>query len=394
MRRREFITFVGGAATWPLAARAQQGERMRRIGVLMGWPESYHQAQSWVAALRDELQKLGWTEGRNIAIDTRWAAADVESMKRFAKELVALQPDLMVTGSTPATAAMRQQTRTIPIIFVLVADPVGSGLVANLPRPGGNVTGFTPLVGSLGGKWLELLKEIAPRVAKATLIFNPHTGPHVQAYLGPFKAAATLLGVEAIVAPVDDMPEVEFLISTSDPNSGLLVGPDVFTESHLAEIIALAARYRVPAVNWSRSFAELGGLISYGPYVVDEYRRAAVYVDRVLKGEKPSELPVQAPVKFELVINLKAAKTLGLEVPARLLGRADEVIEWCLLMAQSGHHDCADPCPLLGVKRTSAKKANHRPQRFRCARLAQEVEGAGGRLIHYSITAPYCRCQR
>src|SRR6516165_9251932 len=272
MRRREFITLIGGTAAWSLAARAQQPERMRRIGVLMGWPESYHQAQSWVAALRDELQKLGWTEGRSIAIDTRWAAADVESMKRFAKELVALQPDLMVTGSTPATAAMRQQTRTIPIIFVLVADPVGSGLVANLPRPGGNVTGFTPLMGSLGGKWLELLKEIAPRVAKATLIFNPQTGPHVQGYLGPFKAAAT--------APVDDMPEVESLISTSEPNSGLLVGPDVFTESHLVEIIALATRYRVPAVNWSRSFAELGGLISYGPYVVDEYRRAAVYAKK------------------------------------------------------------------------------------------------------------------
>src|SRR6516164_8166353 len=211
MRRRDFIEVIAGSAVvWSLAARAQQPERMRRIGVLMGWPESYRQAQSWVAALREELQKLGWTEGRSIAIDTRWAAADVESMKGSAKERVALQPDLMLTGSTPATAAMRQQTRTIPIIFVLVADPVGSGLVANLPRPGGNVTGFTPLVGSLGGKWLELLKEIAPRVAKATLIFNPQTGPHVQGYLGPFKAAATFLGVEAIVAPVDDMPDVEF----------------------------------------------------------------------------------------------------------------------------------------------------------------------------------------
>jgi putative ABC transport system substrate-binding protein len=327
MKRREFITLLGGAAAWPLAARAQQGERMRRIGVLMGWPESYPQAQTWVAALREELRKLGWTEGRNIEIDTRWAAADVELMKRFAKELIALQVDLMVTGSTPATAAMLQQTRTIPIIFVLVADPVGSGFVPRLSRPGGNVTGFTPLAGSLGGKWLELLKEIAPRVARATLIFNPQTAPHVQGYLQPFKAAAASLGVEAIVAPVDDMPKVEFLISTSEPNSGLLVGPDVFTESHLAEITALAARYRVPAVNWSRSFTEFGGLISFGPYVVDEYRRAAVYVDRILKGEKPSELPVQAPVKFELVINLKAAKTLGLEVPAQLLARADEVIE-------------------------------------------------------------------
>jgi putative ABC transport system substrate-binding protein len=248
-------------------------------------------------------------------------------MKRFAKELVALQPDLMVVASTPATAAMLQQTRTIPIIFVLVADPVGSGFVPNLPRPGGNVTGFTPLMSSLGGKWLELLKEIAPRVTRATLIFNPQTAPHVEGYLNPFKAAAASLAVEPIVARVDGMPEVEFIISTSEPNSSLLVGPDVFTESHLAEITALAARYRVPAVNWSRSFTELGGLISFGPYVVDEYRRAAVYADRILKGEKPSELPVQAPVKFELVINLKAAKALGLDVPAQLLGRADEVIE-------------------------------------------------------------------
>jgi ABC-type uncharacterized transport system substrate-binding protein len=206
MKRREFITLLGGAAAaWPLAARAQQGERMRRIGVLMGWPEGHHQAQSWVAALREELRKLGWTEGRNIEIDTRWAAADVESMKGFAKELVALQVDLMVTGSTPATAAMLQQTRTIPIIFVLVADPVGSGFVASLPRPGGNVTGFTPLVGSLGGKWLELLKEIVPRVARATLIFNPKTAPHVQGYLNPFKVAATSLGVEAIVARWPDL---------------------------------------------------------------------------------------------------------------------------------------------------------------------------------------------
>ena len=327
MIRREFITLLGGAAAWPFVVRAQQGERIRHIGVLMGWPESHDKARSGVAALREELQKLGWTEGRNIEIDTRWAAADVESMKRFAKELVALQPDLMVTGSTPATAAMLQQTSTIPIIFVLVADPVGSGLVANLPRPGGNVTGFTPLVGSLGGKWLELLKEIAPRVAKATLIFNPQTGPHVQGYLGPFKAAATFLGVEAIVAPVDDMPEVESLISTSEPNSGLFVMPDIFTESHRAEIAALAARYRVPAVNWSRSFTELGGLISYGPHVVEEFRRVAVYGDRILKGVKPSELPVQAAIKFELVINLKTAKALGLEVPPTLLARADEVIE-------------------------------------------------------------------
>jgi putative ABC transport system substrate-binding protein len=248
-------------------------------------------------------------------------------MMRFAKELVSLQADLMITCSTPATGAMLQQTRAIPIIFVLVADPVGSGFVVSLPRPGGNATGFTPLVGSLGGKWLELLKEIAPRVARATLIFNPQTAPHVQSYLNPFKATAASIGVEPVIAPVDDMAKVEFLISTSEPNSGLLVGPDVFTENHLAEITALTVRYRVPAVNWSRSFTELGGLISYGPYVVDEYRRAAVYADRILKGEKPADLPVQAPTKYELVINRKTAQALGLTVSQSFLATADEVIE-------------------------------------------------------------------
>jgi putative ABC transport system substrate-binding protein len=328
MRRREFITLLGGAvAAWPLAAHAQQTERMRRIGVLAGQAESDHEAQSWVAAFREELQKLGWTEGRNIEIDTRWAAADVELMKRFAKELVALQPDFVLTSSTPATAAMLQHTRTIPILFVLVADPVGSGFVASLPRPGGNATGFTPIVGSLGGKWVELLKEIAPRVARVTLMFNPPTATFVEGYLNPFKVAAASLGVEAIVAPVHDIPEVEFLVSKSEPDSGLVVIPDAFTITHRAEITLLANRYRVPAVYWSRSFAELGGLISYGPYLVDEYRRAASYADRILKGSKPSELPVQAPVKFELVINLKTAKALGIDVPPMLLARADEVIE-------------------------------------------------------------------
>ena len=328
MRRREFITLIGGAAAaWPLAARAQQAERMRRIGVLMGWPESDHRAQSWVAALREELRKLGWTEGRNIEIDTRWAAADVEQMKRFARELVALQPDLMVTGSTPATAAMLQQTRVTPIVFVLVADPVGSGFVASYPRPGGNVTGFTSIEPTMAGKWLELLKDIAPRVVRVVFLFNPQTATYAQGYLSPFKAAAASLGVQAVIAPVHDMSEVEFLISTSEPNSGVLVMPDIFTESHRAEIAALAVRYGVPTVNWSRSFTEVGGLVSYGPYVVEEYRRVAVYADRILKGTKPSELPVQVVIKFELVINLKAAKALGLTVPPTLLARADEVIE-------------------------------------------------------------------
>jgi len=330
MRRRYFITLLGGTVVaWPFGADAQQSDRMRLIGVLMGFAESDHEAQSWVAAFREELRKLGWTEGRNIEIDTRWATADVESMKRLAKELAALQPDFILTSTTPATAAMLQYTRTIPIIFVLVGDPVGSGFVASMARPGGNATGFTPIEGSLGGKWVEVLKEIAPRVARVTLMFNPPTATFVEGYLNAFKAAAASLGVEAIISPVHDMSELESVIAAQarEPNSGLVVIPDAFTISHRAEITLLADHYRVPAIYWSRSFAELGGLISYGPVLVDEYRRAASYADRILKGAKPSELPVQAPVKFELVINLKTAKALGLDVPVQLRQLADEVIE-------------------------------------------------------------------
>jgi putative tryptophan/tyrosine transport system substrate-binding protein len=330
VKRRYFITLLGGATVaWSVAAHAQQTERVRRIGVLMFSAESDQEGQSLVAAFQEELRKLGWTEGRNSEIDIRWAAADVGLMKRFAKELVALQPDLVLTSSTPATAAMLQQTRTVPIIFVLVADPVGSGFVTSLPRPGGNATGFTPIVSSLGGKWVELLKEIAPRVARATLLFNPPTATFVEGYLGHFKAAAASLGVEALIAPVNDMSELQSRVTTQarEPNSGLVVMPDAFAQHHLAEISALAARYRVPAIYWSRSFAEIGGLISYGPNLVDEFRRAASYVHRILKGEKPSDLPVQAPVKFELVINLTTAKALGLEIPPTLLAHADEVIE-------------------------------------------------------------------
>ena len=328
LKRRDFLTLLSGAAVWPLTVRAQQLYRMRRMGVLMGNAEN-DETQSWVAALREELGKLGWTEGRNIEIDIRWAASDVASMKRLAKELVALQPDLILTQSTPAAGAMLEQTHTIPIVFVLVADPVGSGYVASLPRPGGNATGFTPIVSSLGGKWVELLKEIAPRMARVTLLFNPPTATFIQGYLGPFKAAAASVGAEAIVAPVNDMPAVESLLTTEgrEPSSGLVVIPDTFTILHRAEITALAARYHVPAVYWSRSFTEIGGLISYGPFLVEEFRRAASYLDRIMKGEKPRDLPVQAPVKFELVINLKTAKALGLTVPTSLLAHADGVIE-------------------------------------------------------------------
>jgi putative tryptophan/tyrosine transport system substrate-binding protein len=278
MRRRELLGALGTATVaWSLGAHAQPAERVRRIGVLTFSAESDPEGQSSVAAFREELRKLGWIEGRNCEIEIRWAAADIELMKRFAKELVALQPDLILTSSTPAAAVMLQQTRTVPIVFVIVADPVGSDFVESLPRPGGNATGFTPIVRSLGGKWVELLKEIAPRLARVSLLFNPLTATFIEGFVGPFKTAAAAIGAEAILAPVNDIPGLESLITTEarTPNSGYVVIPDAFTIQHRAEIIALTARHRVPAVYWSRSFTELGGLISYGPFIVDEYRRAA-----------------------------------------------------------------------------------------------------------------------
>jgi ABC-type uncharacterized transport system substrate-binding protein len=326
MRRREFITLVGGtAAAWPFAAQAQR--KMRRIGVLINTAADDPEGQSRLAGFLQGLQEAGWAVGRNVTIDVRWAAADVELMKRFAKELVALKPDLIFTSTTHATAAMLQATSTIPVVFTLVADPVGSGFVASLPRPGGNVTGFTPIVGSLGGKWVELLKEIAPSVGRVSMVFNPQMATYVEGYLVSFKAAAASLGMEASVAPVHDIHEVELLISASEPNSGLVVMADAFTTLHRSEIVSLVVRYRVPAINWSRIFAEGGGLISYGPYLIDEYRRAAGYVDRILKGEKPADLPVQAPTKYEMVVNLKTARALVLNVPKSVLARADELIE-------------------------------------------------------------------
>jgi putative tryptophan/tyrosine transport system substrate-binding protein len=328
VRRRDFLKSISGAATtWPLVARAQQQERIKRVGALMGFAESDQEGQIFIAAFREGLHKLGWTEGRNIRFDTRWAALYAESVQRFAKELVAMQPDLILSHVTPTTVALLQQTRTIPIIFVWVSDPVGSGFVASLARPGGNATGFTPIVGSLGGKWVELLKEIAPQVVRAVAVFNPTMAPYADYYLNPFKAAAASSAVEAIAAPVSNMSELESVVATQarEPNGGFVVMPDTFTVGHRSDITSLASRYLVPAVYWSHVFAEVGGLISYGPDVADEFRRAASYADRILKG--PSELPVQAPIKFKLVINLKTAKTLGIDVPPTLLGRADEVIE-------------------------------------------------------------------
>jgi putative ABC transport system substrate-binding protein len=315
--------------TWPLAARAQQPERMRRIGVLMAYAESDREGQADVEAFREELQKLGWTDGRDLRIDYRWAALDAKAMERFAKELLALQPDLILSQSTPTTVTLLHQTHTVPIIFANVADPVGSGFVASLSRPGSNVTGFTTMEGSVAGKWLELLKEIAPRVARVVFLFNPATATYAEYYLAPFKAAAASFGVEAIAAPAQDMSELESVVAAQahTSNTGLVLMPDAFTIDHSEEITLLVARYRLPAVYPFRFIAELGGLLSYGNNRLDNFRSAATYADRILKGAKPSELPVQAPVKFELVINLKTAKALGLDVSSQLRQRADEVIE-------------------------------------------------------------------
>ncbi len=330
MRRREFITGIAGsAAAWPLAGHAQQPSQMRRIGVLMGFPESDAQAQGFIAAFLGGLQSLGWRDGRNVRIDTRWPAFDAESRQRFAKELVALQPDLILSHTTTTTAALLQQTRTIPIVFATVADPVGSGLVASFSRPGGNVTGFTASDDALGGKWVELLKEIAPRVVRVAILFNPNTATYSEFWLKSYKAAATSFAVEAIAAPVRDTSELESVIAAQarEPNAGLIVMPDSFTDAHRVEITSLVARYRLPAVYAYRFFAVLGGLLSYGPDLTDNFRRAAIYVDRILKGEKPADLPVQAPTKYVLVINLKTAKALGLTIPPLLLATADAVIE-------------------------------------------------------------------
>jgi putative ABC transport system substrate-binding protein len=329
LRRREFTALLGGAAAWPLAARAQEPGGMRRIGVLMAFADGDPAGQARVAAFREGLLKLGWAEGRNIRIETRWATADVASIQRSAKELVATQPDLILSNSTPTTAALLQQTRTIPIVFAVVSDPVGSGFVASFPRPGGNATGLTNIEPTMAGKWLELLREIAPRVNRVALLFNPATATFVDYYLKAFKAAAASFGLEAVIASVRDRSELESVISAyaREPNGGLVVMTDSFTSAHGGEITSLAARYRLPAIYPFRFFADLGGLLCYGNDLLDSFRRAADYADRILKGARPGELPVQAPVKFELVINLKTAKALGLEVPMQLQQRADLVIE-------------------------------------------------------------------
>ena len=325
MRRREFITLLSGVAV----RRPLEGDRMRRLGILMAGAESDPHYQADVAVFREGLQKLGWVDGQNIRIEVRWAGFNAETMGRYAKELIALQPDLILSNDTPTTATLLQQTRTVPIVFATVADPVGSGFVASFARPGGNATGFAVYEASLGGKWLELLKETVPNISRVVVIFNPATAPFAEYHLKSINDAATSFGVEVSVAHVHDVSELETVVATQarEPNSGLIVLNEDFMIAHRAEIVSLAARYRLPAVYPFRFFAELGGLISYGVDLNDNFRRAVPYADRVLRGAKPSELPVQAPVKFELVINLKTAKAISIDVPLQLKQRADEVIE-------------------------------------------------------------------
>jgi putative ABC transport system substrate-binding protein len=329
VRRREFITLLGGAAaTWPLAARAQQGERMRRIGVLMSLAANDAQGQARLAAFLQGLQQLGWIDGRNVRIDTRWGAGDADRTRRYAAELVALAPDVILATGSPPVVALQQATRSAAIVFADVGDPVGQGFVETLARPGGNTTGFMLFEYAMGGKWLELLKEIAPGVTRAGVLRDTASTVAV-GQLGAIQAAAAALGVELSPLGMRDADELERSISTfaRSANGGLIVAASALAFVHRDSIITLAARYRLPAVYFVHAFVAGGGLIAYGPNQIEPCRRAASYVDRILKGEKPADLPVQAPTKYELVINLKTAKALGLDVPPSLLARADEVIE-------------------------------------------------------------------
>jgi putative tryptophan/tyrosine transport system substrate-binding protein len=329
MRRRRFITLLGGVAAWPLAARAQQSGAVRRVGILMGWSENDLEFQARIAALLQGLAQLGWVESRNVRIDFRWTNGDATQALTFAKELVALQPDVIFAGATPATAALQRETSTIPIVFSSVADPVGSGFVASLARPGGNITGFINIEATIAGKQLELLKQVAPALTRAALLFNPDTAPGGGSYfLGPFETAARSLALKSIISRVRSDAEIETAIgSLGREQGGVVAVTDSFLGVHIGTVIAAANRNNVPAIFESPYMARAGGLMAYGQTGLDLFRRAAGYVDRILRGAKPAELPVQVPTKFDLVINLKTAKALGLTVPPNLLAIADEVIE-------------------------------------------------------------------
>ena len=329
MRRREFITLAGGTAAWPLLAFAQQQGRLRRIALLMNLPENDGWSKRCVSAFRQGLLDLGWIEGRDIQIDYRFATGDPRSVPASVAELIALKPDVILASASEGLAAFLEATRTIPIVFVSVSDPVGQGFVASLDKPGGHITGFTAFEFSMGGKWVELLKEIAPSIHDVAIVFNPKTAPYFSLFVRSIETAAVTLGVEAVAAPIHDLTELEGVITAfaRKPKRGLICPSDSYTSTHRKLIISLAERYKIPAVFAWREFVTDGALIGYGIDRVDMYRRSPAYVDRILKGTKPADLPVQQPTKFELAVNLKTAKTIGLEVSPRLLARADEVIE-------------------------------------------------------------------
>jgi putative ABC transport system substrate-binding protein len=331
VKRREFITLFGGAAAWPRAARAQQAERVRRLAAMMGGNNADTDAdgRAWFMAFRQGLQEMGWVEGRNFRADYRWAAGDLDRMRVIAKDFVDLQPDVLFGGSTSAVLALLRETRTIPIVFTNLSDPVGTGVVASFARPGGNATGFAAFEYSVAGKWLELLKEVAPATRRVALVFNPETAPYAHYYLSFIEAAAPALGVTANAVSVRTVGEMETALEAHarEADGALIALPDGFTLVHRGPLIALAARHRLPAIYSYRTHVIEGGLLSYGSVTIDLYRRSASYVDRILKGEKPADLPVQLPTKYETVINLKTAKELGLTIPETLLATADELIE-------------------------------------------------------------------
>jgi putative tryptophan/tyrosine transport system substrate-binding protein len=329
MNRREFITLLGGAtAAWPLAARAQQRKPMPRIGALMPWAASDPQVQARYAAFLQGLQQLGWTVGNNVQIDSRWSAGNEEDTRKYAAELVALAPNVIFAAGSATVGPLRQATRTVPIVFVTTPDPVGAGFVDSLARPGGNITGFTPWEYGIGAKWLELLKQIVPSVTRVAVLRDPAITAGIGLF-GAIQSASPSFGVELRAVDVRDATEMERALAAfaGSPNGGLILTGSAWAIIHRDLIIALAARHRLPAVYYERYFITAGGLISYGADLIDQFRSAAGYVDRILKGEKPAELPVQAATKYELVINLKTARTLGLDVPPTVLARADEVIE-------------------------------------------------------------------
>ena len=329
MKRREFIALLGGAAAaLPLVARAQQPERMRRVGILMSGTESDPELQARVAVFRQTLEQLGWSEGRNIHIDIRFAAIRTDQYSALANEMIALHPDVILGHTTPVAAALQRESRTVPIVFVNVSDPVGTGLVASLARPGGNITGLMLYEEGITSKWLALLKEIAPHLKRTALVANPISTPY-DYFVRSAKAVAPSLALDLVPSPIANAADIEHVIETFArvPDGGLLVLPDGTSIQHRDLIIALAARHRLPTVYAYRFFVAAGGLMSYGTDVIDQNRRAAAYIDRILRGAKPADLPVQAPTKYETVLNLKTAKALGLDVPPSLLVRADEVIE-------------------------------------------------------------------